>query len=266
MPTLQQRRLKSISNMAVFDKTVTPEVLMIVDTPGSAEVDPGIEELLSTTRSELGEEVVESVEINGQQPLVNCTFPGVSPVLLALRYGVKLRVQEDSFNIEKRVRVAQNAYPAATNGKEGFGMPADQELSRMTTVSDLGDRQELTRLTFAGFDAAGTTDSFAQGADGAWAISDNLIGSDIQYSFPHTQTEVLGLSEDPLSDLRLNFTAIMRDLKIFRIEIPSVSVDRQGSGPIPIAGGEMNLNFRVTYDGSTCTPITYKWIGQARAC
>lgn len=265
--TLQKRKVKGLTNIACFDKTdPANELMLVLETPGSAELDPGITELLSTTMSELGEEVIESVEISGQRPIVSCTFPALTPQLLSLRKLQQLNVSQDTFDIEKRVRVSKNEYPAAIAGREGNGMPADQAGSVMSAINQLGRTVPLSREPFVTFDPAATNDSFAQGADGAWKVSDNLIGFDIAYSFPHTVTEVLGLSENPILDLRLNFTVLMRDLRLFRVEMPSITVDREGSGNIPLSAGEMSLNFRVTYDGSTCTPIKYKFIDQLRAC
>ena len=265
--TLQKRKVKGLTSIAAFDKTnPSNELMMVLETPSTAEIDPGITELLGTTRSELGEEVIESVEIDGQQPVVSCVFPALTPQLLALRYMRQLEVGSDTFNIEKRIRVSKNAYPAALTGREGNGMPADQAGSKMSAIDSQGRSVPLTRIAFATIDPATDDDSFAQGADAALIISDNLIGYDVAYSLPQTIAEVLGVSEDPISELRLNFTVLMRDLKLFRVELPSVTVDREGSGAIPLGAGEMPLNFRVAYDGSTCTPIKYKFIEQLRAC
>lgn len=265
--TLQQKKVKGLTSIAVFDKTnPANELMLVLPTPGTVELDPGITELLGTSMSELGEQVIESVEISGQQPVVNCTFPAMNPQLLSLRLMRSLDVSQDTFNIEKRIRLSKNSYAAAAIGKEGNGMPADQADSVMSAIDGTGRSVALAREPFASFDPSATDDSFAQGADGAFTVSDNLIGFDVAYSFPQTITEVLGLSETPITDLRLNFTAVMSDLKLFRVEIPSVTVDREGSGSIPLTAGEMSLNFRVTYDGSTCTPISYKFIEQLRAC
>jgi hypothetical protein len=265
--TLQQRKVKGLTSIAVFDKTnPSAELMLVLPTPGTVELDPGITELLGTSMSELGEQVIESVEVSGQQPVVNCTFSAMSPQLLSLRLMRSLETKSDTFNIEKRRRLAKNSYPAAATGEEGNGIVADQTGSVMSIVGSTGISTALARVAFDGFDTAATDDSFAQGADGAFKVSDNLVGYDVAYSFPQTITAVLGLSETPITDLRLNFTAVMSDLKLFRVEIPSVTIDREGSGNIPLTAGEMSLNFRVTYDGSTCTPISYKFIEQLRAC
>lgn len=265
--TLQKRKVKGLTSIAAFDKTnPAAELMYVLETPSSAEIDPGITELLGTTRSDLGEEVIESVEVDGQQPIVNCVFPALTPQLLALRYMRQLEVGSDTFNIEKRLRVSKNSYPAAAAGREGNGMSPDQSGSVMSAIDTQGRSVQLARVAYDTIDPATDDDSFAQGADGAFKVSDNLIGFDVAYSFPQTIAEVLGISEDPISELRLNFTVLMRDLKLFRVEIPSVQVDREGSGNIPLGAGEMNLNFRIAYDGSTCTPIKYKFIEQLRAC
>lgn len=264
MGTLQQRYLKGLTDCAFFDRSTSPETPIPVGKPSTAELDLGIEELLFESRSQLGERVTEVVTIDAQNPVVNMTFAGLTPPLLALRLGRQLVTSEESFNVEKTIRATLNTYPAATSGREGFGMPADQAASTMSKVNLLGDYTELTRVAFASHDPA-VDDTFAQGADGAFKVANNILNSDIAYSFPNTIASVLSIGEDPLTNLRLNMTVVLLDLRLFRVEIPSVTV-APAEGAIPIGAGEMSLAVRATYDGSTCTPILYKWIGQLRAC
>ncbi|NJN22892.1 MAG: hypothetical protein HC812_19115 [Leptolyngbya sp. RL_3_1] len=269
MATLQNRKPKGITGMAVFDKSVSPKVAYPIDTPGTAELDPGIEEVLSETRSDLGEIVIESAIIDAQRPIISATMPGLTPTALALRLGKKLKNNASATSaVEKRIRLTatNNNYAGASSGQEGFGMSADQTTSYAWVLSGLGIPTALTRVAHASFDETVTNDSFSQGANGAYKFSDNLIGSDVLFQFPQSSLSILEIGEASLDDLEVNITVVMRDLKIFRLEIPSCSIDLGGSGPIPLGAGEISLQFRVTYDGSTCTPINYKYIDQVRAC
>ena len=145
-------------------------------------------------------------------------------------------------------------------------MTADQVGSQAWVLDGLGIPVALTRIAHATIDPATDDDSFSQGADGAYKFSENLIGSDVFYSFPLTNQSILELGEGNLDQLEVNITAVMRDLRLFRLEIPSCSIDFGGSGNLPLGPGELNLQLRVSYDGSTCTPIKYTWLDQVRAC
>lgn len=270
MATLQNRKLKGLTNIAVYDKTTVPETAIILETPTNSELDLGIEEQLNETTSELGEIVIESSFISAQRPIISMTFPGMSPSLLSLRVGRKLSATSGTSTsaVEKRIRLASTnkTSTGASSGQEGFGMAADQATSYAWVLSGLGQSTALARQTDATFDPSVTNDSFSQGANGAYKFSDNLVGSDVFYTFPQSSLSLLEIGEANLDDLRVNLTAVMRDLRLFRLEIPSCSIDFGGSGNIPIGPGEISMNLRVTFDGSTCTPINYKFLEQLRAC
>jgi hypothetical protein len=269
MATLQNRKLKGITDIAVFDTGVSPKVAYMIETPTAAELDLGIEEQLNETTSQLGEIVIESSFITAQRPIISMTLPSGSPTATALRVGRRLQTATGkTVAVEKRIRLTatNNTKLAAATGQEGFGMTADQAGSQAWVLSGLGIPVALTRVAHASLDPAVTPNSFSQGADGAYKFSTNLIGSDVFYSFPLTNQNVLEIGESNLDQLEINFTAVMRDLNLFRLGIPSASVDFAGSGNIPLGPGELNMQMRVTFDGSTCTPITYTWLGQLRAC
>jgi len=269
MATLQNRKLKGITDIAVFDTGVSPKVAYMIETPTAAELDLGIEEQLNETTSQLGEIVIESSFISAQRPIISMTLPSGSPTAMALRVGRRLQTATGrTVAVEKRLRLTatNNTKLAAVSGAEGFGMVANQTGSQAWVLSGLGLPIALTRQTHNTFDPAVTPDSFSQGADGAYKFSNNLVGSDVFYSFPLTAQSVLEIGESNLDQLEVNFTAVMRDLQLFRLEIPSCSIDFGGSGNIPLGPGELSLQLRATFDGSTCTPLKYTWLGQVRAC
>jgi len=269
MATLQQRKLKGITDIAVFDTSVSPKVAYILETPTSAELDLGIEEQLNETTSPLGEIVIESSFISAQRPVISMTVPAGSPTATALRVGRKLQTATgQTVAVEKRLRLTatNNVKAGAASGKEGFGMTADQVGSQAWVLAGLGLPVALTRQAHAGFNPTSTPDSFSQGADGAYKFSENIIGSDVFYSFPLTGQSILEIGEASLDSLEVNFTAVLRDLRLFRLEIPSCTIDFGGSGNIPLGPGELNIQLRATFDGSTCTPLKYRWLDQLRAC
>ena len=269
MATIQERKNKNIVGVAIFGITESPVDAYIMETPTAGELDLGIEEQIYEDVSDLGEIVIASTDVIAQRPVVSMTVPSGSPQAIALRTGRKLKSSTgQAWAVEKKLRVTagNNIKAAATTGQEGFGMVADQAASAMWVYSGLGLTIPLTRQTHASFDPAVTPDSFSQGADYSYKISNNVVGSDVFFSFPLTNQNILEIGEEPIGQLAINFTSIMRDLKLARIEIPSASINLADSGPIPLGPGELSLQARVQYDGSTCTPIKYKWIGQARAC
>lgn len=269
MATLQNRQLKGITDIAIFDVGVTPKVAYMVPTPTGAELDLGIEEQLNETTSQLGEIVIESSFISAQRPIISMTLPSGSPTATALRVGRRLQTATGkTVAVEKRLRLTatNNIKVGAASGAEGNGMTADQTTSQAWKLDGLGVPVALTRSAHASFDPVATANGFSQGADGAYKFSANLIGSDVFYSFPLTNQSILEIGESNLDQLEVNFTAVMRDLQLFRLEIPSCSIDFGGSGNIPLGPGELSLNLRITFDGSTCTPVNYRWLGQLRAC
>lgn len=270
MTTTRSRKLKGTTGIAIFDKSTDPKTAFIIETPTGLEVDPGIEEQLNETTSELGEIVIESSTIIAQRPTLAMVVPGLSAPVLSLRNAKKLKSVTGTATsaVEKKIRVTSTnkTFAGAASGREGNGMAADQAASLAWVFSGLGISTPLTRQTHATFDPAVTDDSFSQGADGAYKISDNIVGSDVMYTFPMDSLNALELGEENLSDLEINITAVTDDLRLFRVEIPSATIDLGGSGNIPLGPGQVNLTARVTYDGSTCTPIRYIFLEQLRAC
>ncbi|MEM6838156.1 MAG: hypothetical protein AAF609_15035 [Cyanobacteria bacterium P01_C01_bin.120] len=180
-------------------------------------------------------------------------------------------ISYDSFEhlprTEKRIRVTNSnkAKAAVTSGQEGFGMAADQAESYAWLYDGLGNITPLSRIDTASFNAA-NANTFKQEANFGYQFADSLVGSDVVFSFPLPSQSILEVGETPLDDLEVNFTAVTRKLDLFRLEIPSASIDLAGSGNLPIGSGEVSMQIRITFDGSTCKPVRYKWLGQVRAC
>lgn len=264
--TLQRRKVKGLSAFSVIDKSTANARLMTLPVPTAPEIDPGITQLLTLSKNPLGEDVVESVEITGQQALFSATFPALSPQVLSLRMGRQLEAATGmSVPFERRVRITSNTVAGVGTGEFGEGMAADQVGSTMSVLGDLGEITSLTRLAVAGFDPVATTDSFAQDANGGFQVSDNLIGADVSLSFPHTQ-DGIQLSETPITELEIRMLVLLSDLTMCQVAIPSVNIDLEASGNIPVGAGEVPLTFRAVFDGSSCVPITYKFISQLVAC
>lgn len=262
MATSLYTGVKGITDSSIKDEDTG--TVLVLPTADEATLDPGIEEIVVTARSQLGETVVVDSYIDSQQPVLNLTFPKKTPELLGMRLGKKFTLQDDvPVEIVKTFKVTKRNYPAAEDGFEGFGVPANSEFAIASYLSDDGLSVPLTRGSYAE-DIAGTL-TWGSGADGAMSFSEDLLGAYVSVRLPLVLTQALALSEENFLNLSMRLVLIQTDLKIVQLEIPSIRPNL-GEGEISFTEGTLPLSFRVAYDGSTCVPISIKYLGQARKC
>ena len=264
---IKNRRIKSnLTGFSLKTLEATPR-LIVADTPGTATINLGIEERISNTVSQLGERVIDTIDVDAFQPVVAVTLPGWTPEAIAMRLGRKLETGSKTLYYQKtfRITATNQVLAAAESGEEGFEIVADEPNSQASYLADLGISTPLTRVANATFDPATDLLSYSVGAAGVISFSDDLIGGTVSFSIPYTVANTQFIGEEAFVDFEMNLTYIMRDLKIFQIRIPSVSISL-GEGDLDLGAAEAPLSFRVTYDGSTCTPIEWYWIATARAC
>jgi len=263
---ITDRRIKSnLTGMSIIEKSTGN--CLVFNRPNGVTIQTGIEERISETVSQLGERVIETVDIDAFQPVLQCNFPGWTPEGIAMRLGRKLETGSKTLYYQKtfRVTAANQVQTAAGVGEEGNGIAADEAGSKASYLADLGISTPLSRVAVATFDPAVDLLSYSVGADGALSFSDDLIGATVSISIPYTVATTQYIGEGAFLEFEIFLTYIMRDLKIFQVRIPSATISL-GDGDIDLGAAEAPINFRITYDGSTCTPIEWQWIDQARAC
>lgn len=262
-----QKGIKAFTNLMVKDisNPVMPRVL-VLPTPDAVTLAPGIEEAISRTRSELGTLVIDDIDVNSEEPTLTCTFPRKTPELIALRLGRRITTGNVTTTVEKKtiITAGNRVGPGAGPGREGHGMPADQAGSIASYFSDAGFSVPLTRADFATFNAA-TPDRFAQGANGAYLVSDNVLGREVTFSFPIALPNVTLLGEEPFRDFEMHLAFVTRSLEVGKLIIgkanPSVA-----EGDLDMAAPALPITFRVVNDGQNCQLYRIVWFGQVRAC
>jgi hypothetical protein len=167
-----------------------------------------------------------------------------------------------------QVRVVPNKFPAlrieGDLGKEGHGMPANQAGSMASFLSDGGISTFLTRADFATFNAA-TPNQFAQGVNGSYLVSDNVLGREVHFSFPHGLANAISLGEEPFRDFEMHLAFVTRSLEVGKLIIGKVSPSI-GEGDLDMGAPALPITFRVLNDGQNCQLYRVVWFGQARAC
>ena len=258
--------LKSLVGMSVKDTRLSVSRQLVLPKPTALTLAPGITEAISRTRSDLGQIVIEDIDIEQEEPLISATFPRKTPELIAIRLGREVVSGNITAAIEKQFRVgaANKVGVAATSGQEGFGMAADQTGSIGSYLSDGGISVALTRVATASFNA-GNSAQFSQGANGAYQITDDMVGNDIHLSFPIDIASRPYLSETPFRDFSVTMVFIQRNLELMQVSFGAAN-PALGEGDLDMAVPEMPLSFRAVNDGSSCQLYSIYWLGQARAC
>lgn len=267
MATSIQKGIKAYTDLMIKDisNPVMPR-LLVLPTPDAVTLAPGIEETISRTRSRLGTLVIDDIDINSEEPTVSCTFPRKTPELIALRFGRKLTSGNIVTTIERKAVMtpANRVGPEAGVGKEGYGMPANQAGSIAGYLSDSGMSVPLTRADFAGFNPA-TPSRFAQGVNGSYLVSDNVLGQEVHFSFPHALNNVTLLGEEPFRDFEMHLGFVTRSLEYGKLIIGKVSPSI-AEGDLDMGAPALPITFRVLNDGQNCQLYRVVWFGQFRAC
>lgn len=258
MTSLRKQQIKNVSDLSLFD-TSDPSnpIALILPKPSAVVLQAGIEEVLNETRNPLGERVVDSTNIDANQPSMQMTFPSITPQLIYMRLGKKPKSGSLSFPSEQTILIssANRVYSGALAGQSGFGMAADQAESKAWRLDDDGLVVELSRVATASF--ADANDTFSQGANGAYNFASSLIGSTVFYSFPFSSTGI-ETGEEEYDTFKLSLTFVNRQLWQGRINFPSCQINL-ATGDINI-GQQLQITARSVYDGSSCQPITVQFL------
>ncbi len=261
-------RIKAVASVAIKEKL--PGGLLrqlVLPIPSEAGIDIGIEESVFETRNQLGQRVVESVTVEANQPTFTLTFPGATPELIALRTGQKISSGTINVTLDKRFKVTQSNKTAAgaAAGVEGNGMPADQAGSIGSYLSDDGVSIPLTRVDTGSFNAAGVT-SFSQGANGAYQLTDDLVGREVHLSFPISLANRISLSEQPFLEFTMDLLFLQNDMRLVKLVSPAVS-PVLSEGDFSLGGSDgFPITFRSISDGTSCKLWDIYWLNQIRTC
>jgi hypothetical protein len=258
--------LKALVGLSIKDTRTSVTRQLVLPKPSAITLAPGITEAISRTRSDLGQVVIEDIDIESEEPTLSFTFPRKTPELMGIRLGKEITTTEVTTTIEKQFKVAaaNKTAAGAASGKEGNGMSADQAGSIGSYLNDNGISVPLTRVNTASFNAANNA-QFSQGTNGAYQITDDMVGNDVHLSFPITLAARPHLSETVFKDFEVHMLFAQRNLELMKIVFGAVN-PALGEGDLDLGTPEMPLTLRAVNDGSSCQLYNIYWLGQARAC
>lgn len=241
--------------------------LIVVPSPSEVNFNQGIEMEETMGVSPLGEMVTVDMQPQQRNPEIVMTFPKKSPATLGMKMGYRMEEVTGMQAALRRngVQVDRTSFAAATDGKEGFGIVADQEDATASYLKDNGISAPLTLETFAGFDPVTATLSFAVGDNGALSFSEDLIGKFVSYEIPYILTEGVMMTENLFNRFKPTIVVIQNDLKIMAWEYPEAIID-QSNGDINFNESQVEITMRIIYNGIGCLPVKVKYLGQARLC
>lgn len=258
-----QRRYSDKSVKRIVDSVVRDSTgaILVVPTATDASIQPNvdIQELERVNCN--GELETERRYFNAKKPAFQITFPFKTPSV----YGLALN-QKVEAGASATIDMARNQYivpdsgtvAAKAAGVFGNGLTADPAGCVGAYMDENGQEQPLTYVnTFASFDAAGSTESFAVGADGAMAFSDDLQGKEVSYVIPVPVTAFARLGSTGFTNLQLDLTVVRLDLTIERF-VADVSLDNPGD--VSLSEPAQQLSFFVNGN------VEYYSLGELTPC
>lgn len=225
-----------------------------------------IQSALQTQTADNGTTVVQGQLNNGEQPVVTLPYDYKTKEILALALGLKLATGTYNAIVSRTFQPSKTSYAAAAAGKEGNGMVADNPDSTMSALVN-GISVQLTRQNFGTFNGA-TPLSFAQGADGALKVSNDIVASKLFVTtyFPYEVSSSDVVQEEAEEDFELTLVGVMDDLTIFNLRFSSVFLDIPAMGQISFGEAAQNLIVRPNIGGDACAYFTMAFLDREFAC
>lgn len=246
---------------------VTPRTL-VLPAPESVTFNQGIEEMIINETNDLGEmQFVEAI-VQAKNPALTVNYGKMTREIMALKMGYRLQGQALSDALfAKSFRVLKNEYPAAAAGQEGYGMSADQSSSECFRILD-GLSVALTRQEYATFDPA-TPNTFAQGANGAFKFSNNLITERAlvtPFCFYPVASGAQVMTDDPFSEFQCTLIGVITEnseKKVFELKYTSMQLNKTDNNDIDFRAVPIAINFRIT--DLSCHP-RLRFLDRRRVC
>lgn len=196
--------------------------------------------------------------VTQREPGFTAACSKYDPITMSLLFGHQFAPESITNALYNPVlRSGKGTFAAAAVGQEGNGMPADQTTSEMVYVDEFGVITPMTRQPFATFVAA-TPKTFAQGANGAFMVSDDIKALDawiVPYFFyPVTDAQVLQQTAWPAMKAVLTGVLLKDDnsKQVFQLKYDRVYLNRQENSQIDMEASPFNIGFRVA--DNACIP------------
>lgn len=242
-------------------KEVSTQNLIVLPSPTETVWNRGIEEQIINETDDFGEIYVDSAVSNGRDPAFTLTYGALTKEIMALQTGFKLATQADTGLFIKSFQVKTAELAPVVTGQDGFGMVADTAEASVLTK---GLSVPLNRQPFATF-APATANSFAQGANGAFKFSNDLVTArawvTVYAEYPLTTADVL--TEDTYSEFIMSLVGILHDKTVFNLVFDPVALNKSENNETNFGADSQSLVFRITDSG--CVP-KLKFLNRVRKC
>jgi hypothetical protein len=255
-------------------KSVPRNIIYTDNTTGIIHVTPsaskfvlatGLTEIKKQAASQLGVKVTATTVIDAEEPLMTLSYGTLNAFTAGLLFGRSFAVQTlASYLAKNNVLLSGNSIAGATSaGQEGYGLAADPAGAIASQFNNNLD-VPLTYVTpYSTFDPVGTTNSFAVGANGALKFSNNLIGYPVSWLIPVPTASRLALTGNTFFDFNVKVFFLDLQNRVSLFEATSVK-PVLGKNFDPSAES-VDIELRVNYDGSTCAPYSFQYIGTDQA-
>jgi hypothetical protein len=253
--------------------------LYVVPTPTGAVLNQNIAERIQLVSSQVGEEVIANTYVSGQQPEISLTFPSLLAEIMSLKTGRAFTLQNvDTFYSKKLVVPANGIVPAVTTGFDGFGIEenalANAAVLRGGRSVQLVQTIPVAPAVYTPLTAAVNTFNVGENRllqfsinDGvAPTIGQSLAGQFVSIKVAESLSQVLVLSEESFINFGMILSFVDINLSIWRLTIPSVAVNLTASGNLDFGAEGVEVSFRITYDGTKCTPFDIVRTGKLVKC
>lgn len=258
------RHVKSSKNyLQRFD---TGEVLSLPAAEGV--LTPGIKEKTQMATNGIGNESPVAKYIDSEEPKYQMIFKAgaLQPEIMELLLGRRFASSSQATTITDQLTVPVSGTIAAViTGKAGFGMVVDTAVASIKGPTGLS--VQLTRVPFANVATVGAAlSSFAQGANGAFTFSDDLIGQIVTYTADVSAAVVTALTDNPIGLYRLRGRLYnSADNTIWTLSAEEASPDLDGSKIDP-KSENVTVDFTLFTPAGRCRAYDLALTNLAAAC
>jgi len=258
--SIYNSKIKGAVDVSFFSLDETPGRVVVL--PSVSEISKNfnieVETLQAMTPGSGGVNRTVDVSTMSEDPQYTFTFPALTPELWAIRSGRRLETNASvlRYVTHSNFYVQANEYPARAAGDLGYAIAADANADASYLID--GISVALTQSTFAAFDPAVETLSFAVGENGAMKFSNDLIGKTVGYRIEATYSNVTELGEARYDRFGVNILMIQNDRQLVNVNMPEAFI-RLDQGDItfgqpvqitvsPVTGGRCQAEY-ITYLG-----------------
>jgi hypothetical protein len=258
---------KSVPQACVFTEA-GDTIVHVVPPPSSFQLNTGITETVKEGASRTGVKVNVKRYASEEKPTITLQFPTLTKFISQLVFGRLFEVADVlSTYVGNNIVVPSTGLikPAPDATKYGFGLAADISGAIASTIKDNNVIQLTQSTPYASFDpftaAAG---SFAQGPNGAIKVSADVIDYPVSFSVPLLFNGVSNLGERnvPSYGLRVAFLDLDNRISLFTCR----SVQPVLGKNFDPTADNTQVELAVNYDGTTCSPYEFTYLGVASFC